>query len=125
MLPVTPDRIVPMHRYRVGSWYPFRDPMTNTIGDPKTTSAVGGLLCALSETQISNFKLYTSRFAMLSTARYIGEMDASPHSRVLRARRLVTYSRERRATSWEDEARPPRTTEPRDRSGGTRGSSAV
>ena len=75
MMPVTPDRIIPMHSYRVGVWYPFRDPMTNRIGDPKSTAAVGGLLCAMSDTQIPNFKLYTDRLAMVSTARYFGEME--------------------------------------------------
>lgn len=73
-LAVTPDRLVSMHRYRVDSWYPYRDPVTNRIGDPKSTVAVGGMLCALSASRIANFKLMTNALGMKSTARFIGEM---------------------------------------------------
>ena len=75
-MPVPPDRIVPMHQYRVGIWYPFRDANAR-IDDPKTTAAVGGMLCALSEGQIENFLLRTSLLRMRSTARFIGEMEIS------------------------------------------------
>lgn len=74
MLAVTPDRLISMHQYRVDGWYPYRDPVTNRIGDPKSTVAVGGMLCALSAASIANFKLRTSDLAMRSTARFIGEM---------------------------------------------------
>jgi hypothetical protein len=77
LLPVTPDRVDLMHRYVVGQWYPFRDVLSERIGDPKTTAAVGGMLCALVERQIANFTLQTSRLTMRSTARYIGELDES------------------------------------------------
>ncbi len=74
MLAVTPDRLISMHAYRVDGWYPYRDPVTNRIGDPKSTVAVGGMLCALSASRIANFKLMTNELTMRSTARYIGEM---------------------------------------------------
>ncbi len=77
MMIVPPDRLVSMHRYRVGEWYPFRDPVTNEVGDPKTTVAVGGMLCALSASRIANFRLATERLQMRSTARFVGVMQSS------------------------------------------------
>ena len=77
MLVVPPDRLISMHSYRTGNWYPFRDPVSQRIGDPKSTVAVGGMLIALSEGQIANFKVATEAFRMKSTARFIGEMDTS------------------------------------------------
>jgi hypothetical protein len=77
MMVVPPHRLISMHAYKTGRWYPFRDPVTQRIGDPKSTVAVGGMLIALSESRIPNFKVMTSAFRMQSTARYIGEMDSS------------------------------------------------
>jgi hypothetical protein len=74
---VPPGRLVPMHRYRAGRWYPFRDPVTQRIGDPKSTVAVGAMLIALAESQIANFRVPAAAFRMRSTARFIGEMDTS------------------------------------------------
>ena len=75
-LPVPADRMVPMHQYRVGNWYPFRDASAR-IDDPKTTAAVGGMLCALAEGQIEGFLLRASSLRLRSTARFIGEMEIS------------------------------------------------
>ena len=77
MMVVSPHRLISMHDYKTGRWYPFRDPVTQRIGDPKSTVAVGGMLIALSASRIPNFKVMTSAFRMQSTARYIGEMDSS------------------------------------------------
>ena len=74
---VPPHRLISMHAYKTGRWYPFRDPVTQRIGDPKSTVAVGGMLIALSASRIPNFKVETSAFRMMSTARFIGEMDSS------------------------------------------------
>lgn len=74
---IPPNRLISMHSYKTGRWYPFRDPVTQRIGDPKSTVAVGGMLIALSENRIPNFKIHTIAFQMRSTARYIGEMDSS------------------------------------------------
>ena len=71
---VPPDRLISMHRYRVGQWYPFRDPITNEVSDPKTTVATGGMLCALSNSRIVNFRLATDALQMRSTARFVGVM---------------------------------------------------
>lgn len=75
MLVLAPHRLISMHKYKTGRWYPFRDPISQRIGDPKSTVAVGGMLIALSENRIPNFKVQTAAFHMKSTARYIGEMD--------------------------------------------------
>jgi len=47
------DRIVSLHTYRVGDWYPFRS-VGGRLTDPKTTAAVGAMVCALSEGQLYN-----------------------------------------------------------------------
>lgn len=77
MLVVPPHRLISMHTYKTGRWYPFRDPISQKIGDPKSTVAVGGMLIALSENRIPNFKVFTGAFQMRSTARFIGEMDSN------------------------------------------------
>lgn len=68
------DRIVPLRDYRVGNWYPFRQPARSLIADPKTTAVVGGMLCTLASGQLTNFRLYTEGLAMRSTAQFIGEL---------------------------------------------------
>ncbi|MCR4666325.1 MAG: virulence factor SrfB [Desulfovibrio sp.] len=73
-LPVAPDRIFPMGKYRVGSWYPFSDAL-GTVTDPKTTVVVGAILCALAEGQLEGFSFDPSKLSLTSTARYIGEME--------------------------------------------------
>lgn len=86
MLVVPPHRLISMHKYKTGRWYPFRDPVSQRIGDPKSTVAVGGMLIALSENRIPNFKVTTGAFQMRSTARFVGEMDISgkiPNERIL------------------------------------------
>jgi hypothetical protein len=77
LMPVTPDRLVTMHRYRVGTWYPFRGKDNLGIDDPKSTVVVGAMLCILAEGQIENFSLDTRRLLLKSTARYVGEMELS------------------------------------------------
>ena len=77
MMLLPPDRLISMHRYRVEEWYPFRDPVTNEVGDPKSTVATGGMLCALSSSRIANFRLMTEALQMRSTARFVGVMANS------------------------------------------------
>jgi hypothetical protein len=72
--PVAPHRVIGMHRYRVGERYPFRD-AANRIDDPKTTAAVGAMLCVQAEGRLRNFMLRASQLTMKSTARIIGRMD--------------------------------------------------
>jgi hypothetical protein len=75
-LPVKPHRIVGMHRYAVGGWYPFRD-TAGRVDDPKTTAAVGAMVCALAEGRLEGFLMRASRLSMRSTARYLGRMEIS------------------------------------------------
>ena len=73
-LPVPPDRVIPMHRYRVGNWYPFANSL-GSIEDPKTTVVVGAIICALAEGHLEGFSFDTIALKLKSTARYIGELD--------------------------------------------------
>ncbi|WP_438284313.1 virulence factor SrfB [Pseudomonas alabamensis] len=73
-VPLPPGRIVPMDGYRVGGWYPFH--RNGRIDDPKTTAAVGAMLCLLSEQRkISNFYFSVARLKPYSTVRHIGKLD--------------------------------------------------
>lgn len=84
-LPVPPHRIVGMHNYVAGGWYPFRDP-AGRISDPKTTAAVGAMLSTRAEGGVEGFLLRANLLRMKSTARYLGRMDLSgklPRANVL------------------------------------------
>lgn len=72
---VPPDRLVSMHAYRTGKWYPYRNMKTQRIEDPKSTVAVGGMLIALAGNRMPNFKVMTEAYRMRSTARFIGPME--------------------------------------------------
>lgn len=82
---VPPSRLISMHEFEVGSWYPYRDPVTNRIRDPKSTAAVGAMLCSLADSKIVNFMVYTNSIMMASTARFIGQVvdDVIPADGVL------------------------------------------
>ncbi|MEO1091060.1 MAG: virulence factor SrfB [Pseudomonadota bacterium] len=69
-----PHRIQPLHSFRVGSWYPFRD-IHATIADPKTTAAVGAMICLLGEGRLRNFNYRSDRLRPRSTARFFGKLD--------------------------------------------------
>jgi hypothetical protein len=69
-----PHRVLPLHRVRVGGWYPFRD-ADGRIGDPKTTAAVGALICLLAEGRLQNFSFRADRLTLRSTARVFGKLD--------------------------------------------------
>jgi len=70
-LPV--DRIVHMHKYRVGASYPF---VTHgRIEDPKTTVVVGAIICALAEGSLEGITIDSSAFEPQPTTRYIGMLD--------------------------------------------------
>lgn len=75
LVPVPPSRIMPMSRYIVDEWYPFRN-VQNRITDPKTTVVVGAILCALAEGQLEGFSFDPRTLKTRSIARYIGEMEA-------------------------------------------------
>jgi hypothetical protein len=73
LCPLPPDRIVPMQNYNTGTWYPFH--RQGRIDDPKTTAAVGAMLCVLGQGRIPNFFFRANQFTSYSTARHIGLMD--------------------------------------------------
>jgi hypothetical protein len=75
LMPVSPDRVVPLHNYRAGAWYPFH--RHGRIQDPKTTAAVGAMLCVLAEGRLPNFSLLSQKFDLKSTMRYFGRLDGN------------------------------------------------
>jgi hypothetical protein len=79
-LPVPPHRIIGMHRYAVGGWYPFRDANAR-IEDPKTTAAVGAMLCALAEGRLESFLMRTSRLRCVHGALHRPHGDLRPDPR--------------------------------------------
>ncbi len=85
-MPVPPHRVVAMHGYAAGSWYPFRD-AAGRVDDPKTTAAVGAMLSALAEGRLEGFLMRASKLAMKSTARYLGRMELS--GQILRSNVLL------------------------------------
>jgi len=74
LLPLPPDRIVPLHGYRAGVWYPFhRD---GRISDPKTTAVVGAMICKVGGARrIPNFNFLAHAFKVYSTVRQLGLID--------------------------------------------------
>ena len=69
-----PHRIAPLHEFRVGPWYPFRD-FESKISDPKTTAAVGAMICMLGEGQLRDFNFRSDVLKPYSTARFFGKLD--------------------------------------------------
>ncbi len=70
-LPLPVGRILPLHGYKTGSWYPFHK--QGKIDDPKTTAAVGAMLCFLSKNgRIPNFYFSSTKIEPYSTVKYIG-----------------------------------------------------
>lgn len=76
-LSAAPDRVLPLHQYRVGPWYPFKTRDNVSISDPKTATVVGGMLCALAQRQIVNLAIDTDRLTLRSTASILGVMERS------------------------------------------------
>ena len=77
-LALAKSRVIAMHQYRCDSWYPFNDSQSRTIDDPKTTAAVGALLCSLKKRDINfytNFKFYVNPVRNTSQIRYFGIID--------------------------------------------------
>lgn len=76
LLPLGPGRILPMHNYRTGGWYPFHK--NQRIDDPKTTASVGALLCLLSyESRLQNFFFRAIDLKPYSTIRHFGVIDST------------------------------------------------
>ncbi|CBL44089.1 Uncharacterized protein conserved in bacteria, putative virulence factor [gamma proteobacterium HdN1] len=74
LMPVPPGRILPLHQYRTGGWYPFHK--QGRIDDPKTTAAVGAMLCLLGQNlRLPNFFFRSAALKPYSTVKYLGMID--------------------------------------------------
>lgn len=74
LLPLPTDRILPLQGYRTGGWYPFHK--NGLIDDPKSTAAVGAMLCLLcANHSIPNFHFLASALKPYSTIKHIGVLD--------------------------------------------------
>lgn len=74
LMPVPPGRIIPLHQYRTGGWYPFHK--QGCIDDPKTTAAVGAMLCLLGRSlRLPSFFFRSAAFKPYSTIKYLGLID--------------------------------------------------
>jgi hypothetical protein len=75
-MPVSPARLLPLHNYRTGSWYPFHT--NGRIDDPKSTASVGAMLCLLCyNMNIDQFNFKVSNLRPRSTLRHIGIIDSN------------------------------------------------
>ena len=74
LLPLPPERVIALHEYRVGAWYPFRDARLR-VEDPKTTVAVGAMIAALGQSQLPDFSFRSDLLKSRSIAKYIGKLD--------------------------------------------------
>ncbi len=73
-LPLPPGRILALHGYQTGTWYPFHK--NGRIDDPKSTASVGAMLSQLcANHSIPNFHFRTSALKPYSTIRHIGIID--------------------------------------------------
>ncbi len=72
-MPLPPNRIIPMHDYRIGGWYPFRN-VNNRVEDPKTTTTVGAVLNAFSEGYLERYRFEANRLKPKSTCRFMGSL---------------------------------------------------
>src|SRR6478735_3223360 len=74
LLPLPPERVIALHEYRVGAWYPFRDARLR-VEDPKNTVAVGAMIAALAQSQLPDFSFRSDLLRSKSIAKYIGKLD--------------------------------------------------
>lgn len=75
--PLSPDRLIRLNEYMVGSWYPFADG-EGFFYDQKSVVAVGAMVGFLASHEGFNgltMNLKVLCQAMVSTANYIGELD--------------------------------------------------
>jgi hypothetical protein len=74
LLSLPAGRILPLHQYKTGPWYPFHK--SGRVDDPKSTAAVGAMLCLLSRSlRLPNFYFRSAVFKPYSTLRYMGMID--------------------------------------------------
>lgn len=72
--PVPVNRMIWMDNYRVHEWYPFSQ--QGRIGNPKSTAAVGAMLCSLAlDLRLPRFNFKAADIGAYSTVRYLGVLD--------------------------------------------------
>jgi hypothetical protein len=72
--PVPVSRMVWLDKYRVHEWYPFSQ--QGRIGNPKSTAAVGAMLCSLAlDLRLPRFNFKAADIGAYSTVRYLGVLD--------------------------------------------------
>ncbi len=75
---LSPRRIISMHDYRCGSWYPSFSLNRGRIGDPKTAVVVGALLGYIKQMNVSNlasFRINPNYQEAAMPARFMGTLD--------------------------------------------------
>ncbi len=74
--PLPVSRIFSLDGYHTNDWYPFNK--QGKIDNPKSTAAVGAMLCLLSlDLRLDNFWFQAGDFQPYSTIRYLGILDSS------------------------------------------------
>ena len=74
LLALPEGRVLPLHDYQTGAWYPFHK--NGRIDDPKSTAAVGAMICLLaSSIRLDNFPFRSAAFKPYSTLRFMGMLD--------------------------------------------------
>ncbi|WP_435229446.1 virulence factor SrfB [Pseudopelagicola sp. nBUS_20] len=74
---INPNRLISLHAYTVGTWYPFRDALSGKIGDPKSTVVVGALVNSVSSFELTNYSFKSEELCLRSTCTFIGETETS------------------------------------------------
>ena len=73
--PLPPNRILSMSKYHTGAWYPFKSAQ-NTVGDPKSSVAVGAMLLAVAGSRrLPGFYIPTDQFTIKATDHFIGKYE--------------------------------------------------
>ena len=72
--PVPVNRMIWLDKYQVHEWYPFSQ--QGRIGNPKSTAAVGAMLCSLAlDLRLPRFNFKAADIGAYSTVRYLGVLD--------------------------------------------------
>ncbi|MGN1394099.1 MAG: virulence factor SrfB [Succinivibrionaceae bacterium] len=80
LLPLSTSRIIQMNNYKC-LWYPIKNNNDSTIGDPKTTVAVGAILATkkLSYRNLKSFRINPIPILTPSSVRILGGIDEKGH----------------------------------------------
>ena len=90
-LPATKNRIIGLHHYKTGEWYPYQAPgRPGEIDDPKTAVVVGAAVAFLSESKygLRDFQLKLDRNSFAKDASYFWGLT-SPVSQKIRRKDII------------------------------------